>query len=347
MHTYLLLAHPAHNRFQMDAALRMARTELACIAASCATTDLTVEDGPAALPDSLELMTEQPLSEELMRAIGASSVYHALFAVEQGELLRPLRIPDFHVFPESMVRILKYQGKTNERFTRLMLNLALCACHTGRAEKTLLDPMCGKGTTLFEGMIRGMDATGIEASPKSHGETVAYVQRFLKEGRFKHRLAKSKRSDEKGRKKADLVEVVTAADKRSFSQGDTQCLWLVRADTRECATLLASASHDLLVCDLPYGVQHGSRSKGKGMARSPLALLEESLEGWRQVLRPGAGVALSFNEHTLRHAALTDALKAQGFEVLSFEPDVFRHRVDQAIVRNIIVARRRKGSGGY
>ncbi len=30
-----------------------------------------------------------------------------------------------------MVQILKYNGKTNEQFTRLMVNLALSACKTG------------------------------------------------------------------------------------------------------------------------------------------------------------------------------------------------------------------------
>ena len=55
--------------------------------------------------------------------------------------------------------ILKYKGKTNETFTQLLVNLAWLA--GGMPEKVhILDPMCGRGTTLFIALNRGWDATG-------------------------------------------------------------------------------------------------------------------------------------------------------------------------------------------
>ena len=43
----------------------------------------------------------------------------------------------------------KYRGKTHELLTQYMLNLGLFHLRPTRTQKvTLLDPMCGRGTTL-------------------------------------------------------------------------------------------------------------------------------------------------------------------------------------------------------
>ena len=50
----------------------------------------------------------------------------------------------------------KYKGKTNEAFTMHLINQALCAAKLPEGRPvTLLDPMCGRGTTLFQAVNRG------------------------------------------------------------------------------------------------------------------------------------------------------------------------------------------------
>ena len=87
---------------------------------------------------------------------------------------------------------------------------------------------------------------------------------------------------------------------------------------------------DLLVADLPYGVQH---------ARRPLSLLEEALPGWMRVLRPGGGIGLAFNTRISKRPDLVALLQAAGLRVFDDGPfQEFEHRVDQAIQRDLVVA---------
>lgn len=59
------------------------------------------------------------------------------------------------------------------------------------------------------------------------------------------------------------------------------------ADTRTAVEHLGKGSVDVIVTDLPCGVQHGSTT-GSSRRRSPLDLLTAALPVWRSVLRPGA-----------------------------------------------------------
>lgn len=193
MNRYAILANPGHNRIYFDIALKIAVSELEAIAYAYDMEINEIKEGDIGLPASISLSTRRELKEEF-RVLGYSSIYYALFEMIEGGLLRPISTPDFHTFSESMVQILKYTGKTNEQFTRLMVNLALSACRTGSNKITLLDPMCGKGTTLYEGFIRGFDVKGIEINGKWTQEIQTYVVRYLKEGKYKHKAQRSKQS---------------------------------------------------------------------------------------------------------------------------------------------------------
>ena len=342
MTSYVILANPGHNRIYFDAAISMARQELSAIAWKFGIPlhveeDRTVEG----LPTHLCFSTEKPLEGAALQAIGASSLYYALFERTDGELLRPVRMPEFRCFDESMNSILHYTGKTNEQFTRLMVNLAVAACRTNRPKLNLLDPMCGKGTTLYEGLIRGMDVTGVEINAHWFSEMSNYIVKYLQMGRYKHTTEKGKRSLH-GKKLAEQFKVVTAPTKEAFAADQTCTFEIFHGDTRLCDTLLRKNSMDLLVSDLPYGVQHASKATAGGtqqLSRSPYALLKESLPAWRTVLRPGGALVLSFNEHTLHYDGTADLLERSGFEVLREPPfSGYQHRVDQSILRDLIVA---------
>ena len=52
----------------------------------------------------------------------------------------------------DLASILKYSGKTNESFTKLLLNMTqLSSAFSGDEKLSVLDPMCGRCTTLFTG----------------------------------------------------------------------------------------------------------------------------------------------------------------------------------------------------
>ena len=104
----------------------------------------------------------------ILSRLGATSevfdYFDSLGEVE-GPLLRPLE-PQFTPFvPLEMAEIRRYKGKTNEVFTRVLLNLAIFAgAYAGQCTERLriLDPLAGGATTLFLALAGGYDAFGIE-----------------------------------------------------------------------------------------------------------------------------------------------------------------------------------------
>ena len=340
MSKYAILANPGHNRIYFDTALKIAVSELQAIADAYDMEIKEIGEGNLGLPASICFSTNRELKEEDFKALSFSSIYYALFEIVEGNLLRPISVPDFHTFPESMVQILKYNGKTNEQFTRLMVNLALSACKTGSKKITLLDPMCGKGTTLYEGFIRGFDVKGIEINEQWTQEIQTYVVRFLKEGKFKHKVEKSKVSDSKKKKIANVFNLTAAAEKNAFNSGEVQSFQLFNSDTRKADLLIKKKSCDIIISDLPYGVQHGSKNdRNSLMERSPLGLLKEAIPAWHNALKTKGSLVLSYNEFTMKYDELAIALEENGFKVLDETPyHNYLHRVDQSINRNLIVA---------
>ena len=136
MMEYLLLANPGHNRVYLDAAKGAAVAELSRLLPGC-----KAEEGEIGGQPAFRLTCASPLEGQALEACAKSSLFYALFEVV-GDLLRPVTVADWRYLPESLNTILKYPGKTNEQFTRMMVNLALSACETVREIPTLLDPMC-------------------------------------------------------------------------------------------------------------------------------------------------------------------------------------------------------------
>ena len=340
MNRYVILANPGHNRIYFDTALKIALSELKAVADSYDMEINEIEEYNIGLPTSICFSTKRELKKEDFKVLGFLSIYYALFEILEDGLLRPIAVPDFRTFPESMVQILKYSGKTNEQFTRLMVNLALSTCSTGSHKITLLDPMCGKGTTLFEGFIRGFDVKGIEINAKWTQEIETYVVRFLKEGKYKHKAQKSKQSDSNGKKIANIFSLTAAAEKVDFKAGNTQTFQLFNSDTRKTNMLMKKKSCDVIICDLPYGVQHGSKSyKDSNMSRSSLELLKEAISAWYHVLKTKGSIVLSYNEFTMKYNDVLEVLEENGFKVLDESPyNNYLHRVDQSINRNVIAA---------
>ena len=89
---------------------------------------------------------------------------------------------------------------------------------------------------------------------------------------------------------------------------------------------------------------HRSSSRsgsGGGLQRNAAKLVAEVASGWLQALRPGAGVALAYNSLTTPRHQLAQAMEQAGFEVLP-QVEGLEHRVDQSILRDVLVARKPK-----
>jgi SAM-dependent methyltransferase len=259
--------------------------------------------------------------------ISATSFRYAAYAWD-GTLLRPLTVTVTPQWDDDLVTIQRYTGKTNEQFTRLLLNLAVAAGHGSAgfsAGLRVLDPLCGRGTTLNHAVLAGFDAVGIDADRRDVDAYVLFFSGWLKDKRVKHKIrrfgaeARFEFGPPSGRERAQQVVVVTA-------------------DTANVIAHVGKSSVDALVADLPYGVQHGSRAGGS-LQRHPADLVAAAAPAWRAALRPGSGLALAWNVRTLKRVDLAAALRSAGLAVVETTAG-FVHKVDRVITRDVIVARR-------
>ncbi|MFD0686489.1 TRM11 family SAM-dependent methyltransferase [Actinomadura fibrosa] len=349
MTAYGLLVSPSHNRVYAQAAADLVRAELSVFserALGGRVRDIA-ETSIGGVP--YVTFSADGLTETDLRLLSNLSSLYALFEIEDG-LLRPVTITPLDLFGSDLLTIQKYSGKTNENFTKLLLNVTAMATDapmdlvTGRPR--LLDPMCGRGTTLNQAMMYGLDAAGMDIDGKDFDAYAAFIKTWLKNNRVKHQAeVTSIRRDKAvlGRR----LHVTLGASKERYKSGETMEITVVNADSVEAGKFFRPRSFDLIVTDAPYGVQHGSRAKGgqgrRGgtLSRSPVELLAAAVPEWTRLLRPGGAIGISWNTFVGRREDLAAILAGSGLDVQDSEPYLgFRHRVDQAISRDLIVARR-------
>jgi tRNA G10 N-methylase Trm11 len=201
----------------------------------------------------------------------------------------------------------------------------------------VLDPLCGRGTTLNQALMYGWHATGVDVDERDVEAYAAFLPRWLKDKRLKH-TASTSRLRRDGRTLGRRFDAELAIDKDAWAAGDTFGVSVAQADTLETGSIFRTASVDAVVTDAPYGVQHGSRSGG-GLHRSPLDLLAAAVPGWATVLRPGGAVGIAVNTRTSPRADTLAVLTNAGLEPVDTPAyRGFQHRVDHAIVRDVVVA---------
>lgn len=343
MSSYALLVSPSANRVYARAAAALTVAELGVLAE----TVLAGRLGPGRVERvaGVEYVVfEGDLDDAALAHLANVSTVLALFELrdEGGRwALRPVELERLDRFDDDLLTILKYPGKTNEVFTKLLLNVTVAA--SGAAPRILterlrvLDPLCGRGTTLNQVLMYGWHASGIDVDSGDFDTYAAFLPRWLKDKRLKH-TASVARLRRDGRALGRRLDVELAASKEAWAAGDTVTVTDVLADTLEAAEIFKVASFDAVVTDAPYGVQHGSRSDS-GLRRRPLELLREALPGWVRLLRPGGAVGIAVNLRTCPRAEAHDLLSGAGLAVRD-SPAYrgFEHRVDQAIQRDIVVA---------
>lgn len=340
MSRYAMLLAPSANRVYADQASRMSRAELAAFAPVLST---ELDEIDVAEIGGVEYVTfTAGLSPRDVAFVSNLSSAYALFELAGDDLLRPLTLTPLARYDSDLITIPKYAGKTNEQFTKLVLNLTLLA--SASAERmldghlTVLDPLCGRGTTLNQALMYGYDALGVEIDGKDVEAYKLFLQTWLKRKRLKH-TAELVPMRRQGRRAARRMEVTMAASKDDHKAGAVQKVTVLHADTTALDGLVRGNVADVLVTDLPYGVAHGSYDDAGGISRRPLDLLERAVPEWLPLLRPGGAVGLSWNTKVARRELAEDILLAAGLDVVAHEE--LAHRVDQGIERDVIVARKR------
>ncbi|HEU5032112.1 MAG TPA: SAM-dependent methyltransferase [Spirillospora sp.] len=351
MTSYGLLVSPSHNRVYAQAAAGLVKAELAvfgerALGGRVRDIEETSIGGVPYVTFSADGLTDTDI-----RLLSNLSSLYALFEIE-GELLRPVELKPLDLFGSDLLTIQKYSGKTNEYFTKLLLNVTAMATDspmdlvTGRPR--LLDPMCGRGTTLNQAMMYGLDAAGMDVDGKDFDAYAAFIKTWLKNNRVKHQAEIAPVRREKavlGRR----LHVTLGASKERYKSGETMEITVVNADALGAGKFFRPGSFDLIVTDAPYGVQHGSRAKGARpgqkagprLSRSPVELLDAAVPEWARLLRRGGAIGISWNTFVGRREELAEILTSSGLEVQDSGAYLgFRHRVDQAISRDLIVARR-------
>lgn len=347
MTDYALLVLPAANRVYAEATSGLLRHELAVLGSLGVDVELCdLAETRIGGVDYVGFRTASPLTDDDLAVLSNASAAYALFEVvdagEHGRVLRPVTLTPLDRFDSDLLTIQKYTGKTNELFTRLLVNLTCMALDEPRAMLTrrrlwLLDPLCGRGTTLNQAMMYGFDATGVELDGKDFEAYERFIKTWLRTKRFKH-TAESGVLRKNKQRLGQRLDITYAPTKEQFKAGETNTLSYRGTDTLQVDELFPPRSFDLIVTDAPYGVQHGSHREAD-LARSPRDLLAAAVPVWLRVLRPGGALGISWNVRVLPREELAAILRKAGLDVHDGPPfDGFAHWVDQAIERDLLVA---------
>ncbi len=210
----------------------------------------------------------------------------------------------------------------------------------------VLDPLCGRGTTLNQALMYGWHAAGVDVDERDVEAYAAFLPRWLKEKRLKHTAGTSRlRRDGRtlGRRfDADAGRRQGGVGGRRHDHGergagrhprDADHLPGRRASTRSSPTRRTACST--------------AAGRAAALHRSPLDLLADAVPGWATVLRPGGAIGIAVNLRTSPRAETCAVLADAGLEPVDTPAyRGFEHRVDQAILRDVVVAIKRRDAAG-
>ena len=346
--TYGLLFHPGHNRVYFDTSVALSVSEFTIVS----------EKMPSR-PENIRLEEIEGLQFLLFDTVGAMtkedcdilcdlSFLYAIFEIDgEGDrrMMKPVRKTRVDFVDDSISQILKYTGKTNEIFTRMMINLAAYSLEEMPKNRPirLLDPIAGKGTTLYEGLVKGYDVAGIEIGDTVVNEAFHYIKRFLETAKYKFDHDQTRISGPGKSFTALKHSFVIAPTQEDYKAKNVRTLDFVAGNSLNAKHFYKKNHFDLVVGDLPYGVQHGNVTgeKQSSLTRNPSELLDACLPEWKELMRTGGIIAMAWNVNVLDRYHAEKLFEKHGFEVLvDGEYTNFLHRVDQAIMRDIIVAKK-------
>ena len=249
------------------------------------------------------------------------SFFQGLFENNEGELSALDIAPEFKLH-ENFIFGSKFKGKTNERFTQMMINVGLASV-TKVENNKILDPMCGRATTLLWAMRYGLNAKGVEVDAKATADIVQIVKKWSKVCEISSKV------------KEGYISKKTKSNVGKFlefsSQGNN--MKVVTGNSTDAARLLGNEKFDLIISDIPYGIQHLSNNGSK----NPFVTLEQCLPEWGRCLSKGGSIVIGFNSNNPKRNKLLELSNSLGFEVLDFS---IPHRMSESIVRDVIILKK-------
>lgn len=346
--TYAILFHPGHNRVYFDTSIALSTAEFAIVAKKMPSQPENIRLENIEGLEFLLFDTTASMTAADTDILCDLSFLYAIFeviTVNSERVMKPIRKTRVEFVDDSISQILKYTGKTNEIFTRMMINLAVYSLDEIPANRPvrLLDPIAGKGTTLYEGLIKGYDVAGIEIGDTVVNEAFHFIKRFFETAKYKFEHD-SLRISGPGKSFTALRHTFTVAPtKEDFKAKNTRTLDLTSGNSVYAKHFYKKNYFDVLVGDLPYGVQHGNvtNEKQTSLTRNPSELLDSCLPSWTELMRTGGVMALAWNSNVLDRHKMEKIFAAHGLTVLNEgEYAKFEHRVDQAILRDIVIAKK-------
>jgi hypothetical protein len=281
--------------------------------------------------DDEGMPSQCPALEDILPRLGATSEAYEFFeriGEAEGPFLRPLEVSFTPFLPLEMAEIRRYKGKTNEVFTRVLLNIAIFAgTYSNQCAERLrvLDPLAGGGTTLFLALAAGYDAFGIEHQRQDVETTVVFIRQYLNSIHMPY-----KELDERGRRAGRRYQFEIGR------KGATRRLVLAHGDTCEANLHMQDVPGGphmhAIAGDLPYGIQHFGEIAG---------MLSKALPVWESMILPGGTVALAWNATRIERTAMTELVERHSQLRVRNDPPYTQlaHTVDRVIKkRDILVA---------
>lgn len=309
MPEYALLISPRAWSAFFAETLDVAQSELAGLK--------DVTPGPHRHVGGMDFLTVEAAPERVQDLRRLACV-QGLFQLEGGAMHPVESSPGFALHPDFIWGE-KYRGKTNETLTQMLLNIGLQE-RNGPARPRVLDPMCGRGTTLLWAMRYGLPSVGIERDATVLPELRRGLKKWTKLHRQKHKLSEGWVQKTN---KAGIGKFL------SFAAGAQ--MQLIIGDTKDAHDLTHRKPFDLIVTDIPYGVQH----LGDTGTRTPINTLLDAAAGWTRALVPGGVAVIAFNANIPKRADLRAA-----FPDLDCVDRPFAHRMSESILRDILVLKK-------
>ncbi len=348
MHKYVLLQDPRHNRVFLNKSekISLAELQIACNKFEGGCENLSTVSIGGINYFSFEM--EKEITTVELSILSRLTFVFAIFEViklKDHDVFLPVTKEAYEYIDPKISSILKYSGKTNEIFTRLMINVGLLSTNFSSEETiNLLDPMAGKGTTLFEGLIQGFNVTGIEIESKPVKELESFFKKFLEKEKFKH-ITKNGRIHVKETTAAAVTQTFSFAPNKDLfkEEADRKSLSIIHGNSIYAGQYFKKDLFHLIVGDLPCGSGHSKTAwkRNSAATETPGEFLSQSLPGWHKVLKKNGALVVSWNKFLLPKNEILNLLKANGFEIIdSSEYNEFEHKVDLSIKRDFIVAKK-------
>jgi SAM-dependent methyltransferase len=328
--TYVAQISPQRSTQYTNVARDLAAAELLASPLGQALADVAMEQ--IAGQDYLKFtVTGASLSPEQLEQIAGMAMLGSLFEFfpvigdVEGPLLRPTSAVYPYFISADLASIRRYKGKTNEFFTRFLLNIAKNASDfrdTEWRDLKMLDPLCGGGTTLFAALSLGAHVAGIELDRGDVESTATFLTQFCRESRIQISV-----TEERLRKLASARRWLFLIGKK---ENQRRCM-LANGDAVQARELTSGFGQPhLIVTDLPYGIQH----------QAPLsALLTARLPAWAELLQPGGAIAFSWDATRFSRAEMVEFVEQVApLDVVQRPPyDAIAHRVDRVVKRRDVI----------